>query len=338
MANFSTANLVKAQAKLNAKFSSEEMRAKQPAAVLLANQNTNVLIPGHEELRTREDRPVEANILSRSKRANTAARVYNHTGNRGDSFVLPLNWATFGDKFSMSLKMLDTNVFQWDEVFAQQMMNAQLNIYENIETYLVAYLVANRTQINVATQGGVFNATNDAFEIAAGDKAVFYQLAKSMMRQNKYRGQYDVLASNATYVAGEFQANQGAGNNTNTGFQFSGLNIVESTELADTNYPNGVSLIMPAGTFGILPWIPKQNRKGDGDYNTYVGGFGSFADMLGLGWTFALHAYQQRADTTALNGSAQDVTLEFEISIDLAPVLPPLSTATESVVFEVAQK
>jgi len=337
MPNFSATNLVKAQARLKQQFTEGEMRTKQRPAVMLAQKNLDILIPSHQQLRTREDRAIEANILARSKRSTTSSRTHNHTGNRGDSFVLPLTWTTFVDKFSISLKQMDNNIFNFEETLAQQILNAALNLNEDIETFMIDFLFTNRSQINVAAAGGTFNAANDAYEIAAADKSRFYQLAKSMMRQNNYRGSFDVIASSLTYIDGEFYANQGGGNQTNTNFQFTGLNIAESIELEDANYPGGISLIMPAGQFAMLPWIPKQNREGWGDYNSYVGGFGSIQDPLGSGMTFALHIYADRADTSASNGNTQDVVLQAEMSIDIAPALPALSTATESVVFEVAQ-
>ncbi|MBV7531340.1 hypothetical protein [Chitinophaga sp. sic0106] len=337
MPNFSATNLVKAQALLKKRFTEAEMRTKQSAYVTLGQRNLDVLIPSHESLRTRDDRPVEANILARSKRATTNSRTYNHTGNRGDSFVLPLVWTTFTDKFSISLKQMDNNVHSFDETLSQQLLNCATNIYEGIETYGIDLLYANRTQINTAATGGSFNAANDAFEIAATDKPRFYQLAKSMMRQNNYSGTFDVIASPQTYVDGEFYANQGGGNSTNTNFQFTGLNIVESVDLEDSNYTGGVSLIMPAGSFALLPWIPKQNRNGHGDYNSVLGGYGSIQNPLGYNYPLALHAYAERADTSAQNGNSQDDVMQFELSVDIATVISPLSTATESVVFEVAQ-
>ncbi|WP_346320774.1 hypothetical protein [Chitinophaga sp. YIM B06452] len=337
MPNFSPSNLVKAQARLIDRFTEAELRSKQSPALALALKNRSILIPTHEQLRTREDRPVEAYVLARTKRATTAARTHNHAGNRGGSFAMPLSWTSFVDKFSISLKQLDNNVFAFEEALGQQLLNSAINIHESLETFLIDYLIAQRSQINAATSGGTWNATNDAFEIALANKSRFYQLAKSMMRQNNYRGTFDVLASSLTYVDGEFYANQGGGNQTNTNFQFTGLNIQESVELEDANYAGGISLIMPAGQFAGLPWIPKQNREGHGDYNSYLGGYGSILDPTGSGLTLAVHGYTQRADTSGSNGNTQDDVMEFEISLDLAPALAPLSVATESVVFEVAQ-
>lgn len=338
MANFSPSNLLKAQAILKQQFNEAEMRKRQSAVLGVAMKNNDVLIPSHQQLRTREDRSVSAYIQKRSQRTPGAARVAEHTGNRGDSFEQAITWTTFADPFSMSIKQLDNNIFSFDQAFAAQLRNSAINLHEAIETAGVDYLMAQRTQINAATVGGTWNAATDAFEIAATDANRFYQKAKSMMRQNKYTGMYDVIASPQTYVDAEFYLNQGNANAVNTGFQFAGLNIVESVELADADYAGGVSLIMPENNFGVLPWIPKQNREGwgDGELNE-VGRFMSILDPLGSGMQFALSVYAKRADNSAANGDAQDVTLQFEMSIDMGWILAPLSTATESVVFEVAQ-
>lgn len=338
MSNFTPSNLLKAQAILKQTYNEAEMRKKQSAALLMAMKNNDVLIPSHRILRTRDDRAVSAYIMKRSQRTPASARAALHTGNRGDSFELAMSWETFADPFSMSVKQLDNNVFSFDQAFANELRNAAINIHEAIETAGIDYLIANRTQVNAATAGGSFNAANDAFEIAATDQERFYQIAKSMMRQNKYKGMFDVIASPKTFIDAEFYLNQGNANAVNTAFQFAGLNIAESIELEDANYPGGISLIMPEGNFGVLPWIPKQNREGwgDGELNE-VGRFMSLPDPLGSGMDFALSVYAKREDNSAANGQAQDVTLQFELSVDVAWVLAPLSTATESVVYEVAQ-
>lgn len=335
MANFSPSNLLKAQVMLADKFKSPESRMKVSPVLNLGLKNIGITIPDAAELRKREDRAVSAYLLSRSKRSTTSTRTHNHAGNRGDSMELALSWATFTDKFSISLKQLDSNLFSFESTLAQQLENAMKNIIESAETYGVTLLQAARTQINAATAGGTFNATNDAFEISSATQ--FYQILKSMMRQNNYRGMFDVITNANAFINAEYNAAQGAGNNANTQFQFNGLNIAESNDLVDVNYSSDVALIMPEGSFGILPWIPKQNREGYGDYASVLGGYGSIKDPFGLGVDFAVHGFSERADTSAANGNTQDNLMQFELSVDMAFPLSPLSVATESVVFEAAK-
>lgn len=337
MANFTTANLLTAQTLLNKKYAQPEMRMKPAAAYGLLIKNNDFLTVGAETLRTREDRPIEAHLLARTKRTTVTQRTYNHTGTIDDSQKVTLQWITKADKTTISLKLLDKSVFDFNTVLANKLEQCMMNILEDNETAAIDYLLANRTQFSAPLKAATFNTATDAVEIAANRKDRFYQTLKSVMRQNKYKGMLDVIADSQMFIDGEFDANQGSSNATNLGFQFNNLNIVESIELADANYPTGVVLAMPTQSVGALTWIPKQNRQGWGDYNSYVGGYGTMTDPFGYGLTFAVHGYAQRADTSATNGDTQDVTMEFELSLDTSFNKAPLSGAnSESVIYEAA--
>jgi len=342
VANFTPSNLVAAQTRLEKKFTAPESREKVLPALKLGLSNSNILIKSANEIRTREDRTVTAYALKRQSRVPGAQRSATHTGSSGDSMSMPLSWTTYTDVFSISLKQMDNNIFSWQDAFDQNMMNCILNIHAQIESDYITYLLAQRTQVvKTTTPVGArvtWNATNHAHEISAGDQKQFYQLAKEIMTQNYYNnGTFEVISSGQNYVNGSFWAAQGNGNQQNTAFQFTGLNIAQSVDLTDGNYANGVSLIMAPGTTALIDWIPKQNRKGHGDYNSYLGGYGSFKDPYGTNLTFAVHGYTLRSDTSGTNGVQQDDLLQIEISVDVAQAITPLSNANESVVFEIAQ-
>jgi hypothetical protein len=222
-------------------------------------------------------------------------------------------------------------------VLANKLEQACMNVLEAKETEAIAYLVAQKATQQPSLKGATFNSDNDAVEINATDKNRIFQRIRSIMRQNYFAGSLDIIADSILAAEAEWLTAQGTGNATNYGFQFNNLNIAESVELNDANYDQGAALVMPAGSVGALNWIPKQNRQGQGDYNTYVGGFGTFKFM---GYTFALHGYALRADTSASNGDAQDVTMEFEVSLDSSYNASPLNyttSRTNSVIIEVAQ-
>lgn len=323
---------------LNSKYAKPEMRIKPSPAFQLLLGNSDFLMVGAETLRTREDRPIEAHLLARTKRNTGNSRVYNHTGSIDDSIKVTLAWSTKSDVTAISLKLLDKSLFDFNTVLSNKLEQCMMNILEDEETAAIAYLMAQRTQYSAALKGATFNGVNDAVEISANSKNQFYQLLKSVMRQNKYSAQLDVVADPLMYVDAEYLKAQGAGNNQNTSFQFNGLNIAESIELSDANYDQGVVLAMPSQSVAALTWIPKQNRAGWGDYNTYEGGYGSMSDPWGLGLRFAVHGYVYRADTSGTNGDTQDVLMQFELSLDTSFNKSPLSgNNSESVIYEVAQ-
>lgn len=334
MANYTPSNLVKAQTRYTSQFTEAELKSKQSPALMLAMGNKSVL-PGYENLRTREDRTVSVYMKSRNAGATGTGRTHNHTGNRGDSFTADLVWATISKSFSISMKQFDNNIFGWEEAYAHEVFTAALDIHEKIETNSIDFLKTNKTGVNVATAKGSFNATNDTFGIAEANREQFYQILRAMMRANNYRGSIDVLADQLIYIDAEKYVNQGAGNATNLAYQFQGLNIKETIELADANYTNGLALAIPSGMFAAFDWIPKQNRQGKGDYFSVLGGYGSIPDPTGSGLTLAMHAYTERADTSSANGDEQDDLLQVELSVDIAYALAPLSNDGETPVFQV---
>lgn len=337
MADFSVSNLLAAQTIVNKTYSAPEMRMKPCPAFSLLSSNDNFLFQNVNALKQSVKRPINAYLLKRTKRTSGSAREFNHTGTLDDSMSTTLAWTTKADKTTISLKLLDDNIFSFNTVLANKLAQCAMNILEDKETEAIAYLIAQRATAQPTLKNATFNATNDAVEISLANKNLYFQYMSSVMRQNYFSGQLDVIADSFIHGAAEFFGAQGAGNSTNLGYQFQNKLIAESVELTDANYASGVALAMPKGTVGAINWIPIENRNGWGDYNDYTGGFGTFDFM---GHTFALHGYASRTDNSANNGDSQDVTMEFELSLDSSYNKAPLSVIagrTDSVIVEFAQ-
>jgi hypothetical protein len=338
MANFSVSNILTAQTMVSDKYKAAEMRMKPAPAFSLLTGNDNFLIQEAASLKTRDDRPIEAHLFARTKRNSGAARAHNHTGTFDDSQKVTLTWTTKSDVTSISLKLLDKSLFDFNTVLANKLEQCAKNILEDKETEAIAYLAAQKA---TAQPAGLKNGTfaNGAVEIDAINDKKFFQIVRSIARQNYFGGTLDIIADSVLAVQAEFLAAQGIGNATNYGFQFKNVNIAESVEYANANYAvGGSAYVMPQGNVAALNWIPKQNREGWGDYESFNGGYGVFQFM---GYTFALHAYAQRSDTSASNGATQDVTMEFELSLDSSFNKAPLNYVTgrtDSVIIEVGQK
>lgn len=334
MANRTTANLVKAQAKLIAAFQSSELRFRYPATYLALRAMSPIMFPNYDVLRTREDRTVETNYALRSSRALGSARTHNHTGVKGDTSTLTPTWTSYTDKFNMSLKQSDISIYDAQEQMNQELQNCISNFMEGYETAATAYLFANRSGVNVATAEGTFDATDDVFEIAAANETRAIQITKIAVDANKYPAGATVFCDSISFAKFEYQAAQGASNATNLSFQFNGVTYVHSVGLGAlaaglvSAYSKGFWIVVPTGTVATLPWIPIQNRQGNSD-NAPLATYTNILNPVD-NEVYAMHYYSAGADDSANNGYTQDVVTQYEISQDLAFAKAPLSTANET--------
>jgi hypothetical protein len=333
MAIYTTAVLVKEQAQLTGAFANSELKFSSPEVHLLFLRNAMIMIGDYQAMRTREDRVIETNYFLRSQRALTTGRTHNHTGAVGDSGTLTPAWATKADKFASTLKQADNKIYTKEQIANNELFNSMINLTEGQEVIAAAALFAARSGVNTATTDGSFNAVDDTFEITEsthGDGAM--QITKMVMRINKWKGNYTVVCDPISFRKFEAQANQGAGNSTNTSFQFAGVTFVLDLTLSASAaglvaaYAKGYWMVVPDGTIAGLPWIPLQNRMGVDDKEA---SYGSILNPID-GSQVAVHSYSERADGTAKGGYTQDITYETELSGDWAYEIAPLSTAGET--------
>lgn len=340
MANYSTANLVKAQLKLQGAFASQDSRFRDPAVWKLYLSNSENFFPDYKTLRTRDDRALEANYFKRSKRAIGTTYSHNHTGSRGDSGTLAPTWAIASDPFSRSLKQADNSIYTQAEQLNNDFLQSIANLLEGLDDKAVDHAFANKTGVNIATAEGTFDATNDVFEITEstkGNQAI--QITKMVLDINKYQGTVlNIVCDSIAFNKFLFLAAQGAQNATNYSFQFMGVKFIHAPQLTakavalDASYTKGFWLAIPENTIGALTWIPSQNRTGvETSVNMYSSIFNPFD-----GQTYAVHSYEERADATAANGFVQDVVTQVQVFISYALETAPLSTATESTIFAFA--
>ena len=322
--------LVTAQAKLLGAFQSQELRYREPVVFKSFIQQAPFMFPSYEALKTRDDRAIDTKYLTRSSRSLDNARAHNHTGAVGASGNLALSWTTYADQFKISLKQGDNNVYGLQEMLNNEIQNLTTNMIEGLESVAADYVFANKSGVNVATVEGSFNGTNDAFEITEssnGNRTI--QIAKQVMHINKYSGQYVAFCDTVAFNKFEYLNAQGGGNSVNSSFQFqnAGIEFIHSVDLdtdsAGQSYTKGYFILVPVGAFGVLDWIPRQNREGVSTKENMYGTLSNPVDGL----QYAVHSYEERADGTATGGYTQDVVTQYEGSIDLAFHHAPLSTA-----------
>lgn len=333
-ADYVPSNLAKAQAKLFGMFQAGELRAIDPVTYKQFRRNSEIMIPSHKLLRTREDRTLEAYYKVRTLRALGTGRAYNTSGVAGNSGVLTPSFITYNDKFSISLKQGDNNVFTEDEMMANELENVIKNFSEGNETNATNFLYNNRSAVNIATSEGTFNGVTNVFEIqesTVGTRAP--QITTSAMNENRYGGMpLTIFCDTISYNKFRFLSKQGMENAVNTSFQFEGTTYVNSLFLTAKavllGYTKGFWIAVPDSTIAVLDWIPKQNRTG---VEKAQWKYGTFSNPLD-GLDYAVFSWFIAQDSTAVNGYTQDILTNFELSIDLAFENAPLSTAGETTI------
>lgn len=336
MANKTIANKSTAQAVMLGAFQAKELRYRNPVTYLAMQLSSAIMFQNYPALRLREDRAIDVNFKLRSARAlGVAGRIHNHTGVKGDTSKLTPSWTTHDDVFNISVTQANNSMYSLQEQLNDEFQQVASNFAEGCETLAVAHVFASRSGVNVSTAEGTYDAVDDVFEITDatnGDRAM--QIAKTNMHINKY-SQSNLVAfcDTVSYNKFLFNAAQGASNSTNLSFQFQGVTYIHSVELGALGaglvsaYSKGFWIMAEMGTFGVLPWIRKENREGK---MTKVNEWSSFYSPITED-VIALHSFETLADDSANNGSTQDVVTQYQASIDLAFVNAPLATANEEV-------
>lgn len=334
MANFSTAEWVKAQAKLIGAFQSTELRFRDPSVHKLFLRNTDIMMPDYKDLKVSSDRVVEINYFTRTSRALGGAPSHDHTGAQGDSALLTPTWTSHSDTFVSTVKEANNTIYNLAELHMSKVNNVVANFAEGLETVAADFLFANRSGVNVSTAEGTFDVTDDTFEIdeaTNGLRAI--QITRMNMDINGYQGMnFDIVCDSIAFARFQFDAAQGISNSTNTSFQFQNVTFLHDPSLTAaaaglaSAYAKGYWIAVPVGSIAALPWIPIQNREGLVTKENLYGQIQNPIDGIG----YALHTYEERVNGTGLGGQLQDVKVETQIWLDIAYVNAPISVATES--------
>ncbi|MDP4264922.1 MAG: hypothetical protein Q8941_20505 [Bacteroidota bacterium] len=365
MANYAVSVLATGQAVVTSKYAAPETRRKVPTVMELALQNQSISIPNAQELRVSPLRPVDINYFTNVAAGSATAKVAVHTGTYGDSGKINVTYVTHVETFSLPRKLAYNSILTYQMLFNNLYEQKWKNLRTRHDTSALAFLYANRMQLSKATvdaqiasafPSGIWNETNFAAEIPQADKTRFAQKIKIFLAARYFTGQYDIIADLQTAAEMEFQFQQGIGNATNLTWQQAGLNIGTTQDQIDSNYAAGTVLAMPAGLFAGLVWNEGLNRQGVNAGENSVGSLGTIRDPFAGPVTDAMmmlpeaqrnsgvaiadiSMYTARADTSAntTGGSTQDIVDQWELSLTIGYVAPPLSTAGDSVIHEIAQ-
>jgi hypothetical protein len=333
MANLTPTNLLAGLSVLTEKYQGAEWRMPDTAALSTAYtaQKAN---PDLQSLRTREDRTVNYDFPIRKSSSSGTARAALHTGSRTDSLRTALSWQSYTETFSISEKQLDNNTISYENAFAKGVQSCVFNLLKRFDDWFIAQLIADKTQINVGGVRGTWDSTNYNMKLDADQQDYWKEQIEANMGNNEYGTELTIIADSLSFIDMVRSLNQGQMNATNLSYQFGSGEIIKTTKTLLSGF-NGSAIAFPSELVGLVPWIPKQNRKplDPEKAMTVNGDFGSITvpvvndkGQVIYSLDFAISMYTTRSDTSASNGNAQDLLSQIEVSHDFAYFSAPLST------------
>lgn len=334
MANYDLAEIAKAQTIATGKYQSNEFNFRSPEVWKLLLRNGVTMSPDYQVVKTSIDRVIEMNFKNRTSRALGGAPSHTHTGTQGDSSIVTPTWTPHSDKFASTLKEANNKIYTAEEMLVDKMTNTFINFAEGIETVAAAFTFSNRTQVGASVAGAVWDGTDFVYKITQstnGERAI--SIMKMVMDLNKEQNTvFDVIFDPIAWIEFESQINQGQSNDTNTAYQFNGVNFILDADLTAAGtglvggYNKGFWLAVPQGTAGAMPWIDVQSRNGD---ESTVATYSNVINPID-GVQLAIHTYETRVDGTSLGGQIQDVSTEAQLAVYVAFEVAPSSTSNSS--------
>lgn len=293
------------------------------------------------KLREADKQPISANYLKLPTSTSGTARETFHTGPGTASIKEDFTFSRKTEKLSWTEQQFDSNLIDGKETFALQIATAVDKLMGRFNTEgITTWLPANKSTVNLNDNSlGIWNDTNDVFEIAAADKTRAPYAATNNMFQNNYTPTYNVIADNPTYASYQELMAQKECNSANNGWQqFDEFNMAIANGLVPGGTYKGISYWFIKDSVGFYTWIPQGNRRGDGEsVKSHDGKLGVLTDPRYPGIEFALSGYTRRVDDSANGGTIQSYKTEIEISLDGVLRKAAISTAGETVIHAVAQ-
>ena len=260
-----------------------------------------------------------------------SAKSNTPSGEKSGSGTADLTWAVKTFVVDLPAKQYDGNEVTQAKGYAMSLYNAEKTFWSNMESALLAHLVANLSTVNDADgYGGTFSTNK--MVIAAADIDEFYNIVSPQMQMNDFPQDYLDIHDTMWLRYSRLYAAQGAGNSTNLSFQFGGFNTYASNKILPASSDYSTHYIVPKQGIAILDWNNPRNVMGTGAFaNGYLTTYQSlFFPQL----TFDVFIKESWGDTTADGGEVQDPTLTLEFALNYSLVTQPFTESGRTAIYK----
>ena len=214
--------------------------------------------------------------------------------------------------------------------FMRQYADAEESLADFLEAQILAAVdAAKASSYNSAFVPAKYPLLVDALQVAAVDIPFFLNDAKSIM-------QADDFSRNGLEVIGDAQlasfvsqyVNQGAGNGTNTAFQFNGYTFGYSNTTATSAGAVSTGYVMPAGSVGIVAKVSPDAQANRQSMSDGVRWSVESSDLMGIDMDMMIK--DSCEDVSAITGNADDTNAlvkNIQLGINVA-IVTPYNTGT----------
>jgi hypothetical protein len=273
------------------------------------------------------DRTIDVPVLDKYTAVLTNSRVCNITGgDDGDSDIVNLTFSTMEHSIKYIPSRSDYQRISEDDFFLQKYDAMQEAMGKEIETSIVTALEANKNQVvtsqslvGAGTKYGVMVA--NAIQVDTTNAPFFFNDTETMQMEDDFdRWEMDFVGSAGLKSIVDQIFNQGAGNQTNTSFQFGNKNFTFSNSVQVTAGSKATGFFMPVGSFVVLVQLHPDNIA-----NRMTGSKKWYTDKLPLLGNIPVEVYEVEdcadvsgADTSAKNTRNFQKVMSFAFDYSVA--------------------
>lgn len=315
-------------------FQRYEGRLPNFGAIQAALDNTELLVPRTqlESARKAPQHPVEIPVMNEYDATLLTARACVTNPDTVTTALFPLTWSTTGfvvKEFSEGVYA--QNYFTREEHFSHQMSQGLKAAFLKIETDLITFLEANKSEVNASP---LFpDVVANARVVLAADRLKFYRSIEAIMSRNDLPqdGVLDITNTESV-IEYEFIGQQGRANSTNTAYQIRAVVPYRTNRISPTEDFDEIHYLIAPGGIGMLTWNSADARAnarvGEHEYITTIGD-----PIFGFTWDLKVDKKCENLNATYL-GHTWGITTQYAFYLDYAFLTSYLSEEDASVILK----
>ena len=223
------------------------------------------------------------------------------------SGLVTVTFATYTAGFSMVPGQYDNNDIGYQADLERKILKLGKSYAQVLDTASITKLDADKTAImnsSLVGAGTIYGAlVGDAIQVSAALTPDFYNDLSTIMNEDDFEGNYNVIGSQGVRRIVNKFSNQGTSNDVNREFQFGPYSYAYSNRVTVAASANAAQYVMPKGSLATLVRNTPDAMAGR------VVNEGEFFDIFEMPYAnipVGLHYKKACADNSGVAGGSQD--------------------------------